>query len=90
MQAGDVAAALHETLIVALKMGGPPLLVALAVGLVVSLLQAVTQIQEQTLVFVPKVIAISVTLALLGAFMLGTLSDFSTHLFDRLVAVGGT
>lgn len=90
MQAGDVAAALHETLIVALKMGGPPLLVALAVGLVVSLLQAVTQIQEQTLVFVPKVIAISVTLALLGAFMLGTLSDFSMHLFDRLVAVGGS
>ena len=90
MQSGDVAAALHETLIVALKLGGPPLLAALAVGLVVSLLQAVTQIQETTLVFVPKVIAISATLALLGAFMLSTLSDFSMHLFDRLVAIGGS
>ena len=90
MQEGDVAAALHEMLVVALKMGGPPLLVALAVGLVVSLLQAVTQIQETTLVFVPKVIAISATLALLGAFMLNTLSDFSMHLFDRLVAIGGS
>ena len=90
MEAGDVAAVLRETLIVALKMGGPLLIVALVVGLIVSLLQAVTQIQEQTLVFVPKVIAIAVTLALLGAFMLSSLSDFSTHLFDRLVAVGGS
>jgi flagellar biosynthesis protein FliQ len=90
MEAGDVAGVLRETLIVALKMGGPLLMVALVVGLIVSLLQAVTQIQEQTLVFVPKVIAISAALALLGAFMLGTLSDFSAHLFDRLVAVGGS
>jgi flagellar biosynthesis protein FliQ len=90
MQEGDIAATLHETLIVALKMGGPPLLVGLGVGLIVSLIQTVTQIQEQTLVFVPKVIAISLTLALLGAFMMSTLSDFSTHIFDRLVAVGGS
>jgi flagellar biosynthesis protein FliQ len=90
MQEGDIAATLHEMLIVALKMGGPPLLVGLAVGLIVSLIQTVTQIQEQTLVFVPKVIAISLTLALLGAFMMSTLADFSTHIFDRLVAVGGS
>ena len=90
MQTGDVAAILHEMLLVALKLGGPPLLVALVVGLVVSLLQAVTQINETTLVFVPKIIAITGTIILLGAFMLGTLSDFSMHLFDRLVAIGGS
>ena len=49
---------------------GPPLGVALAVGLVVSLLQAVTQINEETLAFVPKVLAIGVALVLSGPFML--------------------
>ncbi len=90
MQTGDVATTLHEMLLVMLKLGGPPLMVALVVGLVISLVQAVTQITEQSLLFVPKVIAVCGTIALLGAFMFGALSDFSTHLFDRLVAIGGS
>jgi flagellar biosynthetic protein FliQ len=80
---------LRATMMVLLKLGGPPLGVALAVGIVMSLLQAVTQINEQTLAFVPKVMAIGATLVILGPFMTETLIDFSHLLFDRLVAIGG-
>jgi flagellar biosynthetic protein FliQ len=88
MQETDVAGLLRESMIVALKLGGPPLLAALAVGLLVSLFQAVTQINEQTLGYVPKVIAICATLIVTGPFMLTTLRDFVNLLFDRLIAVG--
>jgi flagellar biosynthetic protein FliQ len=54
-----------------------------------SLLQAVTQINEATLAFVPKVVAIGVALLLTGGFMLGQLTDFARLLFDRIVAAGG-
>jgi flagellar biosynthetic protein FliQ len=85
----DVGAMLRATMMVLLKLSGPPLGVALAVGMVMSLLQAVTQINEQTLAFVPKVLAIGITLVILGPYMTSTLTDFSHLLFDRLVAVGG-
>ena len=85
----EVASALRETLLVMLKLGGPPLLVVLVVGLVISLLQAVTQIQEATLAFVPKLLVVGGLLALLGPFMVGTLSDYTRVLMDRVVAVGG-
>ena len=58
MNDADIAVLLRDGMLVMLKLGGPPLLVALAVGLVVSLLQAVTQINEATLAFVPKVLAL--------------------------------
>jgi flagellar biosynthesis protein FliQ len=90
MPSGDVAVVLHQMLIVAVTVNAPPLLAGLCIGLVVSLLQAVTQINEATLAFVPKVIAIGATLALLGSFMMGTLRDFTLHIFDRLVAAGGS
>jgi len=86
---GDVGQLLRETM-VGLKLGGPPLLVALGVGLVMSLLQAVTQINEQTLAFAPKAIALGAALLLLGSFMDTTLTDFTRVLFDRLVLVGGS
>ncbi len=90
MGEADVAAIVHEAMLVALKLAGPPLLVGLAVGLAVSMLQAVTQIHEATLAFVPKVLALAATLALLGSFMLATLADYTRLLFDRLVAIGGS
>ena len=89
MQAGDVGLLLREALLLILKLGGPPLGVALLVGLVMSLLQAVTQINEATLAFVPKVLVIGLVLMLTGGFMLAQLSDFTRLLFDRGVAVGG-
>lgn len=90
MTEGDVGQLLRETMLVVLKLGGPPLLVALAVGLVMSLLQAVTQINEQTLAFAPKAVALGAALLLLGSFMDTTLTDFARVLFDRIVLVGGS
>jgi len=62
----DVAAMIRECMIVTIKLGGPPLVIGLVVGLVVSLIQAVTQINEATLAFLPKVVAIGLTMVLLG------------------------
>jgi flagellar biosynthetic protein FliQ len=88
MPGTDVGALLRETMLVTLKLGGPPLLAALAVGVVMSLLQAITQINEQTVAFVPKVVVILGALLILGPFMLMTMTDFSHTLFDQVVAVG--
>jgi flagellar biosynthetic protein FliQ len=90
MQEADIAALIRAGLMVVLKLGGPPLLAALAVGLLVSVLQAITQLHEATLAFVPKVIVLGAVLVLLGPFMFATLADYTRLLFDRLVAVGGS
>lgn len=89
MTEADVAASLRDTLWLVLKLGGPLLLAALVVGLVVSLVQAVTQINEPTLAFLPKLLALGAILALLGPFMSGQLNSFTLGLMDQLVAVGG-
>ena len=60
----------------------PPVLVAMLVGLTISILQATTQIQEQTLTFVPKLFAIVATLALSGAWMLAQLIAFTASIYD--------
>jgi flagellar biosynthetic protein FliQ len=86
MNSADAIDLAHETVIVALKLGAPVLLLALAVGLVISFLQALTQMQEMTLTFVPKVLVILVSLLLLLPFMLSTLSAFMESLVGRIVA----
>ncbi len=73
---------------VSLLLSGPVLLTALAVGLVIGLVQAVTSIQEQTLTFVPKIIAMALVLALLGGWMLRYLVSYTTELFSNLPAYG--
>lgn len=90
MNDADIAMLLRGGMLVMLKLGGPPLLVALGVGLLVALLQAITQINEATLAFVPKVLALCAALVLLGPYMLATLSAYTQTLFDRLIAVGGS
>ncbi len=86
----DVAAMIRECMIVTIKLGGPPLVIGLVVGLVVSLIQAVTQINEATLAFLPKVVAIGLTMVLLGPFMTATLGSFTHQIFDRIVIIGGS
>lgn len=90
MSDADVAAMIRESMIVTLKLGGPPLVVGLLVGLVVSLVQAVTQINEATLAFLPKVFAIGLTMVLLGPFMTTTLIGFTHQIFERIVTIGGS
>jgi flagellar biosynthetic protein FliQ len=88
MTDADVALALRAALFVTLKVGGPLLLTGLVVGLVISLLQAVTQIHESTLAFVPKVIAVGAVLMLMGPFMLTTLQDHARQIFAEMVVMG--
>jgi flagellar biosynthetic protein FliQ len=90
MNDGDIAMLIRDGMLVMLKLGGPPLLVTLFVGLLVALIQAITQINEATLAFVPKVLALGATLVLLGPFMVATLASYTRLLLDRLVAVGGS
>jgi flagellar biosynthesis protein FliQ len=78
----------REGMLVMLKISAPALLAGLAIGLVVSLFQAVTQIQEQTLTFVPKVLMIFPVLLLFLPFMMHTLMDFTRGVMDRMVAGG--
>lgn len=82
----DVA---REGMIVMVKIAAPALVAGLVVGLVVSIFQAVTQIHEQTLTFVPKLITVFVTLLLALPFMLHSLMEFTRSVMDRAVAGGG-
>jgi flagellar biosynthesis protein FliQ len=68
------------------KLTAPVLLFGLAVGLLVSIFQATTQIQEQTLAFVPKIIAVIVALLVFGPWMLTSLVDFTTNIFAHLMS----
>lgn len=88
MTEGDLALFAREALFVMLKVAGPVLIVGLIVGLIVSMLQAVTQINESTLVFIPKLIAICATIAVLGGFMMQTLTDYAHSVFDQVIAIG--
>ena len=88
MNAADVLDVAREAVIVMLKVGSPIMLLALAVGLTVSLFQALTQMQEMTLTFVPKAIVIFLSLLLFLPFMLGVLVTFTEGLMDRIVALG--
>ena len=78
-----------DTMFVALKLSAPILLTALVLGFAISLFQAMTQIQEFTLSFVPKVIGVGVALIVSGNWMLHTLIDFTQDLFDRIPSLLG-
>lgn len=88
MNSADVLDVAREAILVMLRMGAPVMLIALAVGLVVSLFQALTQIQEMTLAFVPKILVIFVTVMLLLPSMLASLTTFTERLAERIVTLG--
>ncbi|WP_208558979.1 flagellar biosynthesis protein FliQ [Marinilactibacillus kalidii] len=87
MTTQNVLDVLQDAFLVMLRVGAPVLIIALVIGLVVSILQATTQIQEQTLSFVPKLFAILLTLVLLGTFMLNTLMSFTERLFNIIAGL---
>ena len=78
----------REAVFTLLKIVTPVLLVALFVGLIIGIFQALTQIQEMTLAFVPKIIGVFVTLILLFPFMFGQMKNLAEGLFDRIVNGG--
>ena len=74
----------QRSIIAVLVIGGPPLLAALAVGLVISIFQAVTQINEMTLVFVPKIAAVFLVILALGGWMLEEAITFASLSFESI------
>lgn len=74
----------RQLFLICLKLGGPTLVVALVVGVAVSILQAATQVQEATLTFVPKAVAIALVTLIFGSWMLQSLIAYSTELFEHL------
>ena len=78
----------REAIWVAIKISLPLMLVALAVGLVISLFQALTQIQEATLTFVPKIVAMFFALLIFLPFMFHTLQLLHEHLHEQIIGLG--
>ena len=74
----------RDALTITLMVAGPVLLVGLAVGLIVSILQAATQIQEMTLAYVPKILAVFGVIAVLGPWMMNQIVTYTTNLFEAM------
>ncbi len=81
----DVA---REALLICIKIGAPILLIGLVVGVSIALVQALTQIQEMTLVFVPKILAIFLAMFVFLPWMMTVLTDFMHELADRMIGSG--
>lgn len=84
MNSEAVMSLTYSAMIVALSMAGPILLVTLLVGLIISIFQAATQINEMTLSFIPKLLAIGITLAILGPWLISTMVDYMQSLLRQI------
>lgn len=87
----DIAAVLdvsREAIIVLLKLSVPLMITALVVGLIVSLFQALTQIQKMTLAFVPKIFVVFASMLIFLPFMISTLITFTEGLAERIIGIG--
>jgi len=87
MEAGEVIDIAREAIYVLIIMSAPLMLVALFVGLIIALFQALTQIQEATLTFVPKILAMLLMLVITIPFMLTTLTNFANKLQEKIVHI---
>ena len=83
MTVDEIVAIANRALYLIIKVSAPVLLVSLAIGLIVSIIQTITSIQEQTLTLVPKIVGVFVALMLLGHWMLTQMSDFMTELWSN-------
>ncbi len=79
----------REALMLTVMMAGPLLLFALVVGLVISIFQAITQIQEMTLTFVPKILAVALALLIFLPWMINMATDFTRHMFELIPTLAG-
>ena len=87
MTNGEVADLMYKVFIMALQLGGPVLVVSMAVGIIISILQAATQIHEQTLTFVPKLLVIAIILVFTGSNIFQSLQDFTKEVFALITAI---
>ena len=87
MNAEQVFDILRESMLVTLIICGPPMAIGLVVGVAISLFQAMTQIQEMTLTFVPKIVIMFGAMVFLAPFMLGQLETFTQNIMDKIVGI---
>lgn len=83
----DVLQIFRTAMYTAFKIAAPLLLVSILIGLVIAIFQAATQIHEQTLTFVPKVIVIGLMLVLLGPWMITNFKEFFGHIFELITGI---
>lgn len=89
MNESIVVSIVKETLYTAMLVGGPILILSLLVGLLVSIFQATTQIQEQTLSFIPKLIVVALTLVVGGSWMLNEVVQFTNKIMSMIASIKG-
>lgn len=87
MEAAEIISICREAIYVLIIVSAPMMLVALFVGLIIALFQALTQIQEATLTFVPKILAMLLTMMVVLPFMFNTLTEFANRLQDKIVHI---
>lgn len=89
MSDGVVVSLAQDALMTAILVSAPILLVSLAIGLVISLFQAMTQINEVTLTFVPKILGVFAIIAVMGPWMVGTMVSYTIRLYATLPLIAG-
>ena len=89
MTQGDVARLMQDAVYTVLIASAPMLLAAMVVGIIISIFQATTQINEQTLAFVPKIVAVFLLLLLLWGFVAGSVEDFTKRIFEYILTMTG-
>lgn len=87
MDTGMITDVMRDAVVVVIKLGGPMLVLSMLAGVVVAIFQAVTQIHEQTISFILKVVIIVGVLLLTGGWMLETLQDYTKEVFDLMTAI---
>lgn len=85
MTNSEVMGLMHSAVLIIVQLAGPMLLISMAAGVLISILQAATQINEQTLTFVPKLILIGAVLLLTGGAMLEILQSFAYRIFEMML-----
>jgi|InofroStandDraft_1065614.scaffolds.fasta_scaffold06980_6 flagellar biosynthetic protein FliQ len=84
MATGDIGDIMYQLFVLAVQLAGPVLVISMLVGILIAILQAATQIHEQTLTFVPKLLVIGIILLVSGSNMLRTLQDFTIDIFQLI------
>lgn len=84
MTTSEITDVMYQLFVLAVQLAGPVLIISMMVGIVISIIQAATQIHEQTLTFLPKLVVIGVILVINGSNMLRALQDFTRQIFEMI------
>ena len=84
MATGDIGDIMYQLFVLAVQLAGPVLVISMLVGILIAILQAATQIHEQTITFVPKLLVIGLILVFGGGRMMESLTNFTIHIFELI------